>query len=315
MPAKKLEFTIAAAENGERLDRCLSRLIQDSSRAYLQKLIKGGRVKCDGEVIEQPRFPVRTNMRVSLELEEPQDTTPVAEEFRFEILYEDDMMLVINKPPGVVVHPAAGNPDGTVVNALLGRYPELAQNLATGNCRPGIVHRLDKDTSGCLIAAKTAQSQFRLANSFAERQVHKTYLALVKGKPLRPAGHIENCIGRHPVNRQKMAVVERNGKLAVTEYKVLHSGNIRGVAASLLSVRIFSGRTHQIRVHMSEMGNPILGDEIYGGKNLLELPRQMLHAWKLEIPHPVSGEMLSFEAGLPEDFQMVKDELLASLQN
>lgn len=313
MPAKKLEFTITAAEDGERLDRCLSRLIQDSSRAYLQKLIKGGLVRCNGEIVEQPRFAVRTNMHISLELEEPQDTTPVAEEFRFEILYEDDMMLAINKPPGVVVHPAAGNPDGTVVNALLGRYPELAQNLATGNCRPGIVHRLDKDTSGCLVAAKTAQAQFRLANSFAERQVHKTYLALVKGIPQRLSGHIENCIGRHPVNRQKMAVVERNGKLAITEYTVLASGNIRGVAASLLAVKIFTGRTHQIRVHMSDMGHPILGDEIYGGKNLLELPRQMLHAWKLEIPHPSTGEMLSFEAALPEDFKLIKDELMASL--
>ncbi|UKI30415.1 MAG: prolipoprotein diacylglyceryl transferase [Lentisphaeria bacterium] len=213
---QKLEFVITSGEAGTRLDRCLSRLIPDSSRSFLQKLIRDGMVRADGAAVDVPRYPVRAGMRIEVDLPEEAAAEPSPEPFDFPILYEDESMLVIDKPPGVVVHPAAGNPTGTVVNALLGRYPQLAEELACGNSRPGIVHRLDKDTSGCLVIAKTASAQFKLSGAFAGRETAKTYLALVRGVPKRPSGELSNLIGRHPVNRKKMAVVERCGKLAVT---------------------------------------------------------------------------------------------------
>ena len=224
MGTKKLEFVITSGEAGTRLDRCLSRLIPDSSRSFLQKLIRDGMVRADGAAVDVPRYPVRAGMRIEVDLPEEAAAEPSPEPFDFPILYEDESMLVIDKPPGVVVHPAAGNPTGTVVNALLGRYPQLAEELACGNSRPGIVHRLDKDTSGCLVIAKTASAQFKLSGAFAGRETAKTYLALVRGVPKRPSGELSNLIGRHPVNRKKMAVVERCGKLAVTRYRLDRAG-------------------------------------------------------------------------------------------
>ena len=302
-----LEFTVAPEESGVRLDRALSRMLPDSSRTFLQKLIKENCVFCDGESIVVPRFPVRQGMKITVNMPENTATDiPAAEEFDFQILFEDEVMLVINKPAGVVVHPAAGNHEGTVLNALLGRYPALAEGLAINN-RPGIVHRLDKDTSGCLVIAKTPEAQFHLGNSFANREVSKTYLTLVRGIPRRPSGEIVTLIGRHPVNRQKMAVVERNGKTAITSYKLLGSGAIGAVEFSLLAVKIATGRTHQIRVHMSHLGFPVLGDMIYGGtRSKVDFAeRQLLHAWKIEIPHPRDGKKCAFKADLPEDFRKV----------
>ncbi len=305
MNRKILSFQIDPQEAGTRLDRCLSRLIPGSSRTYLQKLIAEGLVTSEGTALTVPRYPVRAGMRVTVEVPEPESTEPVAEPFDFPILYEDEAMLVIAKPAGVVVHPAAGNPTGTVVNALLGRYPHLAETLACTSGRPGIVHRLDKDTSGCLVIAKTPEAQYKLSSAFAGRETGKTYLAIVRGVPRRPEGEITGLIGRHPVNRQKMAVVERNGKLAVTRYRLVRSGIINGVPISLMEVKILTGRTHQIRVHLSSIGIPVLGDATYGGTAaaLSGIGRQMLHAWKLKIPHPLTGEELEFTAPVPEDFQ------------
>ena len=305
MNRKILSFQIDPQEAGTRLDRCLSRLIPGSSRTYLQKLIAEGLVTSEGTALTVPRYPVRAGMRVTVEVPEPESTEPVAEPFDFPILYEDEAMLVIAKPAGVVVHPAAGNPTGTVVNALLGRYPHLAETLACTSGRPGIVHRLDKDTSGCLVIAKTPEAQYKLSSAFAGRETGKTYLAIVRGVPQRPEGEITGLIGRHPVNRQKMAVVERNGKLAVTRYRLVRSGIINGVPVSLMEVKILTGRTHQIRVHLSSIGIPVLGDATYGGTAaaLSGIGRQMLHAWKLKIPHPLTGEELEFTAPVPEDFQ------------
>ena len=299
---KKLKLILKSEDTGTRLDRCLSRLIQDSSRSYLQKISRGGGVTCDGVVVLSLRFEVAGGMKIEVVLEEPSEPTLKAENFEFEILYEDTFMLVINKPPNVVVHPAAGNPSGTVVNALLGRYPFMAETLAISNSRPGIVHRLDKDTSGVLVVAKTPQAQFHLAKSFADRKVQKTYQALIAGIPREPTCRIETLIGRHPVARQKMAVVERSGKHAITIYRVKESGLIEGIPASLVEVDILTGRTHQIRVHMAHIGPPVAGDPVYGGQKRLPMPRQMLHAWRLRIPHPESNEIMSFEAPLPEDF-------------
>ena len=308
--AKIIKITIDRKDYEDRLDRCLSRVIRDSSRSYLQKLIKNGAVTCDGVVVDLPKMMVKCGMTLQVELAEEVSDIPCAENFEFEILYEDDQMLVINKPPDVVVHPAVGNPSGTVVNALLSRYPELGEQLSVNNSRPGIVHRLDKDTSGCLIVAKTQTAQFKLAQSFASRVVHTHYLALVVGFPHQNEGRIETLIGRHPVNRQKMAVVERNGKNAISAYKVIGQGGIDNVPISLLEVEIFTGRTHQIRVHMAYLGFPVAGDKVYGGSRRLELPRQLLHAYRVSIPHPLSGEIMEFKAPVPADMA----EIIAQLQ-
>ena len=312
MASKHLTFNIDSDDAGTRLDRCLSRLIPGSSRSFLQKLIREGLVRTEGgEAIIVPRYPVRAGMRLSVEVPEAENTEPAPEPFGFPILYEDDWMLVIAKPAGVVVHPAAGNPDGTVVNALLGRYPALASQFPCGTGRPGIVHRLDKDTSGCLAIAKTPDAQFKLCSAFAGRETEKTYLALVRGAPRNSSGEITGLIGRHPVNRQKMAVVERNGKLAITRYRLEKTGVIQDTQISLMRVRILTGRTHQIRVHLASIGIPVLGDAVYGGTRHAPFPveRQMLHAWKLRLPHPETGEMLEFTAPVPEDFARIAEEI------
>ena len=306
-----LEFTVAPDESGVRLDRALSRLLPDSSRTFLLKLIKDGLVFCDGKAVTVPRFPVHSGMQIHVNMPEQQKVEPPSpEEFDFPIIYEDDAILVINKPAGVVVHPAVGNPAGTVLNALLSRYPALAEGLSINN-RPGIVHRLDKDTSGCLVIAKTPEAQFHLGNAFANREVSKTYLAIVRGIPQRPSGEIVTLIGRHPVNRQNMAVVVRNGKTSITSYQLVASGIVENVQLSLVKVKIATGRTHQIRVHMSHLGYPVLGDAVYGGaRSKLEgVSRQLLHAWKLELPHPCDKRPCVFKSEIPEDFQNILKNL------
>ncbi|MBP5530671.1 MAG: RluA family pseudouridine synthase [Lentisphaeria bacterium] len=307
--ARRLDFTVPAEVAGTRLDRCLSRLIPDSSRAYLQKLIRSGAVLCDGMACTVPRQPVVPGMRVEVDMPEAEggEAAPAAEPFAYDILYEDDWMLVVDKPAGVVVHPAAGNPSGTIVNALLGRYPEWGKSFPGVDARPGIVHRLDKDTSGCLVVAKTPDAQFKLGTAFAERKTAKTYLTIVRGEPPRPQGELSGMIGRHPVNRQKMALLERGGKEALTRYRVLSSGELAGRVVSLLEVKIMTGRTHQIRVHMASIGTPVLGDGLYGGARGVEfpVPRQMLHAWRLSLPHPADGRRLEFESPGPADFREV----------
>jgi len=307
--SRKLEFTVPPEVAGTRLDRCLSRLIPDSSRAYLQKLVKSGAVRCGGAVCTVPRQPVTGGMRIEIDMPEAElaDAAPAAEPFAFDILYEDEWMLVIDKPAGVVVHPAVGNPSGTIVNALLGRYPEWETLFAGVGARPGIVHRLDKDTSGCLVVAKTPDSQFKLGTAFAERKTSKTYLAIVRGEPPRPQGELAGMIGRHPVNRQKMALLERGGKEALTRYRLVGSGELAGRKVSLLEVKILTGRTHQIRVHMASIGVPVLGDELYGGARGVEfpVPRQMLHAWHLSLPHPADGRMLDFFSPVPADMREI----------
>ncbi|MBQ6352945.1 MAG: RluA family pseudouridine synthase, partial [Lentisphaeria bacterium] len=285
----------------------LSRSIPEASRAFLQKLIRAERVFCDGVCCTVPRQPVAPGMRLEVLLPEPEPESTPAEPFAFDILYEDEWLLVIDKPAGVVVHPAAGNPTGTVVNALLGRYPGWEERFAGVGARPGIVHRLDKDTSGCLVIAKTPEAQYKLGVCFAERKTSKTYLALVRGVPARPAGELAGRIGRHPVNRQKMALVERGGKAALTRYRVRAAGELAGRQVALVEVKILTGRTHQIRVHMASIGTPVLGDEVYGGARGAgpAAPRQMLHAWRLELPHPADGRPLAFESPIPADMAAV----------
>ena len=316
MNQKKLDFIIGETTGNTRLDRTLADLIPDSSRSFLQDLIKAGKVAIDGKVVTLPRFMVKCGMAISVVMPdiEKNDTLAVENNFDFDIIYEDNVMLVINKQAEVAVHPGAGTPDGTVVNALLGRYPQFAELFSDEDIRlrPGIVHRLDKDTSGCLVIAKTPQAMFKLSQAFAERQTRKKYLALVRGIPAKNSMEISNNIGRHPVNRQKMAVVDRGGKLAVSSYRTIKSGTIGKDRISLVEVAIFTGRTHQIRVHMSHIGHPVLGDTLYGGNRttVSGAERQMLHAWCIELPHPETGKNMLFTAEIPDDFKTIESKIL-----
>lgn len=304
------EIVIPPELAGERLDRVLAALLPDCSRTVIQKLIKNGLVEQVGRgPADSPRLAVAADMRFAVSIPEPAAETPSPEPFAFPVLYEDADMLVIDKPPHVVVHPAAGNTSGTVVNALLDRYPAMAEKLEEFDNRPGIVHRLDKDTSGILVIAKHAAAQTKLSEAFAERKTAKTYLALVRGVPDFREKRVELPIGRHPVQRQKMAVVSRGGKDAVSILRPVRSGRIGTLPATLLEVRILTGRTHQIRVHCAYLGYPVLGDEVYGGSAADAAPRQMLHAWKLAIPQPTTGEMLEFCAPPPADMQSLADAL------
>ena len=280
-------------QTGMRLDQCAAALADGISRTRIQRAIASGNMTLNGVVCTVPRTVVAEGDELVFEIPEepaPEHVTP--EQIPLNILYEDEALMVIDKPAGMVVHPAAGNYTGTVVNALLGRSREIAEEFEeTGDpSRPGIVHRLDKDTSGCLLVAKSARAMDRLCRMFAERKVMKTYAAIVAPCPKVAAAEIRTQIGRHPVNRKKMAVVQRGGKEALTRFTVLRKGRIGSVSAALLQVRILTGRTHQIRVHMSYYGSPVIGDAVYGGNGRIPAPRQMLHAWKVSFPHPFTGE-------------------------
>lgn len=306
------KFSLQPACARMRIDQFLSEQLPEQSRSYLQKLIKAGNVSLDNIIIDSNKYPLPAQGVLVINLPEiSTDTLPQQEDFTFDLLYEDKYMAVINKPPGVVVHPAPGNPDGTVVNAILSRYPELRAAELPDGSRPGIVHRLDKDTSGCLAIARTPEAQAKLCEAFANRQTSKIYLAMTCGIPDPPRGRIENLIGRHPVNRQKMAIVQRNGKLAISEYSVAACGLINNQKVALVKVKILTGRTHQIRVHMASLKTPVVGDKIYGNARCIlpGISHQLLHAWRLRIPHPITGEEIKVEAPVPESFQKLCSEM------
>lgn len=307
---RQLEFTIDGSCADCRLDAALAKLVPDSSRAYLQKLIKDGGVTVDGKVVTLPRTMLKSGSRLTIQIPQVEATELAAEDFEFEILFEDRSLLIINKPAGVVVHPGAGNYQGTVVNALLGRYPELEKIFPDSDGRPGIVHRLDKDTSGCLAIAKTPEAMFKLGKAFAEHTAKKCYLAICRGVPKENSGTMTTLIGRHPVNRQKMAIVDRNGKEAITSYQIITAQTVEKIPLALAKVNIATGRTHQIRVHMSSIGLPVAGDELYGrNTGFPGVTRQQLHAWKLALPHPETGEMMEFTAPVPEDMKTILSKL------
>jgi 23S rRNA pseudouridine1911/1915/1917 synthase len=239
---------------------------------------------------------VRAGDAVELEEPEIEKIEALPEQMALEIIFEDDDLLVLNKPAGLVMHPGAGHQQHTLVNALLAH----CQNLSGigGKERPGIVHRLDKETSGCLVVAKNDTTHRDLSKQFAARTMKKIYLALVAGMLRKTIGTIDKAIARHPVHRQRMSIAQRQGRSAKTEYRVLGSGG----GISLLECTLHSGRTHQIRVHLHHLGHPVLGDKLYGGKRAGDFQRQMLHAWKLTFRHLRSGEIMSFEAPVPPDF-------------
>jgi 23S rRNA pseudouridine1911/1915/1917 synthase len=283
--------------DGSRLDHLLASRFPDHSRSYLQRLIKRGNILLNGSSPRKSAV-LRTNDKVEIRWPEEKPLTLDAEEIDLPFIHEDDDILVINKPPGMVVHPGAGNRSGTVVNALLGYDAEQFYAMLDEEERPGIVHRLDKDTSGILIVARTPQAKARLTESFSDRKVTKIYLALVAGRLKRTEVRVENNIGRHPTMRKKMAVIDR-GKPAISIFTELaHKDGI-----SLIKAEILTGRTHQIRVHLDHLGCPVIGDQIYGNKRPpVKASRQMLHAWQLGIPHPVDHKEHLFIAPVPEDF-------------
>ena len=278
-----------------RLDRFLAKQLPDYSRSRLQQLIRTGFVRLNGATT-RPRQLVRSGDKVELTEPPLEKIESQPEPIPLEILFEDNDLIVINKPAGLVVHPGAGHRQHTLVNALLSHCTTLSG--IGGKERPGIVHRLDKETSGCLVVAKNDEAHRELSRQFAERVVEKTYLALVAGKLRKRAGVIEEKIGRHPVHRQRMSVSSSRGRPAKTEYRVVRSGN----QASLVECRLHSGRTHQVRVHLHHLGHPVLGDKVYATRAAKDFPRQMLHAWKLGFQHPGTGDWKSLEASLPDDF-------------
>ncbi|MBR2363585.1 MAG: RluA family pseudouridine synthase [Lentisphaeria bacterium] len=305
---KEVLLTVPSYLHKGRFDAVLSALLPDHSRSVLQKYLKKGFVELNGNVCESAKTPVNENDVVKITFPAVRQSGPIqveGEDIPLDILFEDENMLVVNKAPGMVVHPAAGNWSGTLVNALAGKYPSMGDDFAdVDSSRPGIVHRLDKDTSGCLVVAKTPAALYKLAEAFQDKNVKKTYYAIVCGILKEKRGEIINLIGRHPADRKKMAVVQKNGREAITRYRVIAEGtDPDGRKASLIKVRILTGRTHQIRVHMAFLGHPVAGDSTYGGAKKIPEGRQMLHAKKLVLPHPVSGEALEISSPFPEDFR------------
>jgi 23S rRNA pseudouridine1911/1915/1917 synthase len=279
-----------------RLDLFLVQSLPKFSRSRIQQLIRSGFVRIGGATT-RPHQSVRTGDEIEVIQPPPEKIQTEPEAIPLTILYEDDDLIVINKASGMTVHPGAGQREHTLVNALLHHCPTLSG--IGGKERPGIVHRLDKETSGCLVAAKNDVAHRELSKQFAARTVEKIYLALVAGKLRNQTGVIENKIGRHPVHRRRMSVSSPHGRTAKTEYGVLRSSE----EASLVECTLHSGRTHQIRVHLHHLGNPVLGDKIYAPKFAKDFARQMLHAWKLGFCHPRTGERRHFEAPLPDDFK------------
>ncbi|MGC8493955.1 MAG: RluA family pseudouridine synthase [Syntrophobacteraceae bacterium] len=311
------EFRVSEELSGQRLDRFLSALLPDLSRSHVKRLILENRVEVDGTAAK-PSHETRAGESIRVTMPEgpgsEESLRPTA--MCLDILFEDEDLIVVNKPPGLVVHPGAGHTEGTLVHGLLA-HGRLA--LQGAPLRPGIVHRLDKDTSGAIVAAKSERAYLNLINQFKERQVKKEYLAMVYGTPKEREGEISSLLGRHPTDRKKIAVLSGRGRQALSRWRVVKDWG----EASLLSVRIETGRTHQIRVHLSHIGHPVIGDEPYGGggrraKNIKAAPvreallaatRQMLHAARLEFDHPVTGARILAIAALPEDFKELEGKL------
>jgi len=290
-----IELLVSANEAKLRLDQFMAKRLPEFSRSRLQQLIRDGFVRLNDST-SRPRQIVRGGDKIELTEPPLEKIEMLPEVIPLEILFEDDDLVVINKPPGLVVHPGAGHREHTLVNALLNHCATLSG--IGGKERPGIVHRLDKETSGCLVVAKNDPTHRDLSKQFAARTVEKIYLALVAGKLRKPAGAIEGKIGRHPVHRKQMSATTLRGRVAKTEYRVVRSSD----RATLIECRLHSGRTHQIRVHLHHLGHAVLGDKIYAPRLTKDFPRQMLHAWKLGFRHPRTQEWKSFEAPVPDDF-------------
>lgn len=288
---------------GNRIDKILSDSGVAVSRAAIQRLIENEKVLVN-EKATKPSYKVQENDVILIEEEEPQEVNLKPQEIPLDVIYEDNDIIVINKPKGMVVHPGNGNPEGTLANAVMARCKGSLSGIG-GEIRPGIVHRLDKDTSGIIIVAKNDNSHINLSNQIKDREVKKTYIALVRGVVKENEATINMPIGRSTKDRVKMAVSER-GKEAITHFKVLE----RFQGFTLLELQIDTGRTHQIRVHMAEIGYPVVGDYVYSnGKNPFGVQGQMLHAYKLKFKHPITEKQMELEAPIPEYFENIVKEL------
>lgn len=299
-----LSFTVASDTVSVRIDRYLTEQCPELSRSYIQKLLKDQKVKADHKTVKA-NYKVQPGQEIVVEIPdaEPLDIQP--EDIPLDILYEDPYLLVVNKPKGMVVHPAAGHTGGTLVNAVMAHCGENLSGI-NGVLRPGIVHRIDKDTTGALLVCKTDEVHRSLAEQLKEHSIKRRYRAIVRGNLKEDTGTIEGPIGRHPTDRKKMAINYKNGKDAVTHYKVLE----RFGQYTYVECRLETGRTHQIRVHMSSIGHPLLGDTVYGsGKYPFHLEGQTLHAMILGFIHPITGEYMEFSAPLPEYFLKLLEKL------
>jgi 23S rRNA pseudouridine1911/1915/1917 synthase len=306
-----VETVVPPESEGVRLDRFLTSVLGDQSRSQIQRLIKDGHVHVGGRTAK-PNQPVKTGVSVSVEIPEPADPVPQPESLPLPILYQDPDLVVVDKPAGMVVHPAAGHAGGTLVNALLHHVDDLSG--IGGEKRPGIVHRLDRGTSGLMVVAKHDQAHDELSRQFHDREVEKEYTALVWGEVM--AGRrIDAPIGRDPANRKKMSARARRSREAVT--RIVGAEHF-GRALTLVRVAIHTGRTHQIRVHLSAIGHPVVGDPLYGGvhrrmsggvRAVTHLDRPFLHASRLSFSHPGDGRRMTFESELPADLQRVLDQL------
>jgi 23S rRNA pseudouridine1911/1915/1917 synthase len=324
-----IDLVVAPEAAGQRLDAYLASVVPDMSRSRLKTLIEAGRVSIGGATIVEAKKAVNSGDRIHLSLPEPEPAEPEGEDIPLDVVYEDDDLLVIDKPAGLVVHPAAGNWTGTLVNALIAHCGDSLSGIG-GVRRPGIVHRLDKDTTGLMVVAKNDRAHRKLSAQFADHgrtgALERGYVALVWGVPSLPYGLVDAPIGRSPTNRQKMAVVKTGGREAVTHYVVEESfGPDAARFVSLVSLRLETGRTHQIRVHMAALGHPLLGDQDYGKGFLTKIgllpepvrsivrafPRQALHAYLLGFEHPSTGETMHFESEPPEDFATLLDAFKA----
>ncbi len=318
-PPPPFHVVAGPEQAGQRTDRFLADAIGSLSRSRVKALMQENAVRRDGAVLRDPADPVRAGAGYTVLPPPPLPARPVAQAIPFAILHEDADLLVLDKPAGLVVHPAPGNEDGTLVNALLAHCGDTLPGIG-GERRPGIVHRLDKDTSGVMVVAKTEQALARLSAAFAARDLDRAYLALAWGLPAPPAGEIEGAIGRDPRDRKRMAVVGHGGKPALTRYRTLRSWSL---AVSLLECQLATGRTHQIRVHLAATGHPLVGDATYlrrvpataralpdaARRVLLDFPRQALHATRLGFRHPRTGTELLFERPPPADFKALLEVL------
>jgi 23S rRNA pseudouridine1911/1915/1917 synthase len=318
-PAPTIAVEIVAEQAGERIDRALAAARPELSRSRIKALIEQGHLRLAGATIEDPSLRVKPGQTFELAIPAAAPAKPQGEAIALDVVYEDDDLIVIDKPAGMVVHPAPGNPEGTLVNALIAHCGASLSGIG-GERRPGIVHRIDKETSGLLVAAKNDAAHQTLSAAFATHAIERAYLCLVWGVPSPATGSITGNIGRDPKDRKRMAVVGRGGKAAHTDYRVLRAF---GLGAALVECRLKTGRTHQIRVHMAKIGHPLIGDPTYGKATQARrgrlppaarmaaerFPRQALHATLLGFTHPRTGEFMSWQSESPADFKALEQAL------
>lgn len=300
-------ITVEAQKEEIRLDRYLAEQDVSLSRSMIQKLLEEDNIVVNGKK-EKASYKVKQGDRIEITIEQPKEVKLEAEDIPLEVVYEDNDILVVNKQKGLVVHPGSGNWDGTLVNAIMAHCKDSLSGIG-GELRPGIVHRLDKDTSGLLIIAKHDKAHIAMSEQIKNREVKKTYIALIRGTIAENEATIDMPIGRSTKDRKKMAVT-KTGKEAITHFKVINRFTTLKGSYTLLEIKIDTGRTHQIRVHMAEIGHPVIGDVVYSnGKNEFGVEGQCLHAKRLEFCHPVSGKKMVLEAELPEYFEKIVNEL------